>query len=76
MASPTHPSCRPADRHDETFLSDPDHDPMIPHTLVLKPGLVVHSIYTGYWFWGRLSTDDLWRDLRAVTRSRSARIGT
>ena len=22
--------------------TDPDHDPMIPHTLVLKPGLVVH----------------------------------
>ncbi len=27
--------------------TDPDHDPMIPHTLVLKPGLVVHSIYNG-----------------------------
>ncbi len=26
------------------------HDPMIPHTLVLKPGLVVHSIYNGYWY--------------------------
>ncbi|MCU1553468.1 MAG: redoxin protein [Arthrobacter sp.] len=25
--------------------TDPDHDPMIPHTLVLKPGLVIHSIY-------------------------------
>src|SRR6476659_10730581 len=23
--------------------TDPDPDPMIPHTLVLKPGLVVHS---------------------------------
>ena len=41
---------------------------MIPHTLVLKPGLVVHSIYNGYWFWGRPSVDDLWRDLRAATR--------
>ena len=48
--------------------TDPDHDPMIPHTLVLKPGLVVHSIYNGYWFWGRPSVDDLWRDLRAATR--------
>ena len=47
--------------------TDPDHDPMIPHTLVLKPGLVVHSIYNGYWFWGRPSIDDLWRDLRAAT---------
>ena len=40
---------------------------MIPHTLVLKPGLVVHSVYNGYWFWGRPSVDDLWRDLRAAT---------
>jgi peroxiredoxin len=48
--------------------TDPDNDPMIPHTLVLKPGLVVHSVYNGYWFWGRPSTDDLWRDLRAATR--------
>src|SRR6478609_4504237 len=46
--------------------TDPDNDPMIPHTLVLKPGLVVHSIYNGYWFWGRPSTVDLWHDLRDV----------
>lgn len=47
--------------------TDPENDPMIPHTLVLKPGLVVHSIYNGYWFWGRPSTAELWRDLREVT---------
>jgi len=47
--------------------TDPENDPMIPHTLVLKPGLVVHSIYNGYWFWGRPSVEDLRRDLRAVT---------
>ena len=47
--------------------TDPDNDPMIPHTLVLKPGLVVHSVYNGYWFWGRPSFYDLWRDLRAAT---------
>jgi hypothetical protein len=35
--------------------TDPEHDPMIPHTLVLKPGLVIHRIYNGYWFWGRPS---------------------
>ncbi|MFJ9250600.1 peroxiredoxin family protein [Streptomyces sp. NPDC101776] len=48
--------------------TDPEHDPMIPHTLVLKPGLVVHSVYNGYWFWGRPSAYDLWRDLREATR--------
>jgi hypothetical protein len=32
-----------------------------------KPGLVIHRIYNGYWFWGRPSVVDLWHDLRAVT---------
>jgi len=47
--------------------TDPEHNPMIPHTLVLKPGLVIHRIYNGYWFWGRPSVADLWHDLRTVT---------
>jgi hypothetical protein len=41
---------------------------MVPHTLVLKPGLVIYSIYNGYWFWGRPSIEDLRQDLRQVTR--------
>jgi peroxiredoxin len=48
--------------------TDPLHNPMIPHTLVLKPGLVIYSVYNGYWFWGRPSFEDLRRDLRGVTR--------
>jgi hypothetical protein len=48
--------------------TDPEHDPMIPHTVVLKPGLLIHSIYNGYWYWGRPSVYDLWHDLRDVTR--------
>jgi hypothetical protein len=48
--------------------TDPEHNPMIPHTLVLRPGLVIYSIYNGYWFWGRPSVIDLWHDLRVVTR--------
>jgi len=47
--------------------TDPHHDPMIPYTLVLAPGLIVHTIYNGYWFWGRPSTEQLWQDLRDVT---------
>jgi peroxiredoxin len=47
--------------------TDPENDPMIPHTLVLKPGLVVHTVYSGHWFWGRPSVQDLWHDLRAAT---------
>ena len=47
--------------------TDPENNPMIPYTLVLKPGLVVHSVYNGYWFWGRPSVYELWQDLRAAT---------
>jgi peroxiredoxin len=47
--------------------TDPENNPMIPHTLVLKPGLIVHSIYMGYWFWGRPSLTDLWHDLRLAS---------
>ncbi len=46
--------------------TDPTHDPMIPHTLVLEPGLVVYKVYNGYWFWGRPSPEELRRDLREV----------
>ena len=48
--------------------TDPEHDPMIPHTLVLKPGLVIHSVYNGYWYGGRPSIAELERELREVTR--------
>jgi peroxiredoxin len=47
--------------------TDPENNPMIPHTLVLKPGLIIHRIYNGYWFWGRPAISDLWHDLRSAT---------
>jgi hypothetical protein len=46
--------------------TDPKNDPMIPYTFVLEPGLVIHSIYNGYWYWGRPSPEDLRHDLREV----------
>ena len=48
--------------------TDPAHDPMIPYTIVLEPGLVVHKIYNGYWFFGRPTIEELRLDLRAVLR--------
>jgi peroxiredoxin len=46
--------------------TDPEHDPMIPHTIVLEPGLVVYKIYDGYWYFGRPTPEELRHDLRAV----------
>jgi len=46
--------------------TDPQHDPMVPHTLVLEPGLRVYRIYNGYWFFGRPTVEELRHDLRAA----------
>ena len=48
--------------------TDPTHNPMIPHTLVLEPGLIIYKIYMGYWFFGRPTVEDLRQDLRAVLK--------
>jgi peroxiredoxin len=48
--------------------TDPTNNPMIPHTIVLEPGLVVYKVYNGYWFFGRPTVEDLRQDLRAVTQ--------
>jgi peroxiredoxin len=74
-----------------TFLSDPgrkvqkdldiaeytdsEHNPMIPHVIVLEPGLVVFKIYNGYWFldglrWRSFDRTCVWCSGNAV------RIGT
>lgn len=46
--------------------TDPHHNPMIPHTLVLEPGLRVYKVYNGYWFFGRPAVQELRLDLRDV----------
>ena len=46
--------------------TDPEHNPMIPHTLVLEPGLRVYKIYNGYWFFGRPTVEELRLDLRGA----------
>jgi peroxiredoxin len=48
--------------------TDATHNPMIPHTLVLEPGLHVYKVYNGYWFFGRPTVEELRLDLRAVLR--------
>jgi peroxiredoxin len=47
--------------------TDPHNNPMIPHTFVLEPGLKIHKIYNGYWYWGRPSVAELHQDLRDIT---------
>ncbi|HEV2157635.1 redoxin domain-containing protein [Bradyrhizobium sp.] len=47
--------------------TDPIHNPMIPHVIVLEPNLRIHKIYNGYWFFGRPTLEELRQDLRAVS---------
>ena len=48
--------------------TDAVNNPMIPHTIVVEPGLVIHKIYMGYWFFGRPTVEELRQDLRALTK--------
>ena len=48
--------------------TDTVNNPMIPHTIVVEPGLVIHKIYMGYWFFGRPTVEELRQDLRALTK--------
>ena len=48
--------------------TDPLHNPMIPHTIVLEPGLIIYKIYMGYWFFARPTIEELRQDLRAVLK--------
>ena len=49
--------------------TDTHHDnAVVPHTLILSPGLRIEKVYVGYWFWGRPSSYRLWEDLGEVYR--------
>jgi peroxiredoxin len=53
---------------DITEYTDAKHNPMIPHTIVLEPRLVIYKIYMGYWFFGRPTAEELRQDMRAVSQ--------
>ena len=55
-------------RLDLLEATDTVHHPYTPTTVVVFPDLTVHSVYNGYWFWGRPTLEDLRQDLRAVSR--------
>lgn len=48
--------------------TDSHHNPMVPHTIVLEPDLVIYKIYNGYWFFGRPTIEELRQDLRAISK--------
>lgn len=59
---------RVRDELDITEYTDPQHEPMIPHTLLLAPQLRIRRIWNGYYYWGRPSLSELHGELRDLTR--------
>ena len=50
-----------------TEYTDTQHEPMIPHTILLGPDLRIERIWNGYYYWGRPSTGELHNALRELT---------
>lgn len=48
--------------------TDEENRPYVPTVFTLFPDLSIHSVYNGYWFWGRPTEEELRRDLREITR--------
>jgi peroxiredoxin len=48
--------------------TDTEHFPMIPHTILLGPGLEIRKVWNGCYYWGRPSNAELHAELRALTR--------
>jgi peroxiredoxin len=49
--------------------TDSVNDPYVPAVFTLFPDRTIHRAYSGYWFWGRPTNEELRQDLRAVTRA-------
>jgi peroxiredoxin len=62
------PEGKVRDDLDIAEYTDPIHNPMIPYTIVLEPGLVVFKLYNGYWYFARPTVEELRHDLRSVLR--------
>ena len=56
-------------RLDLEEATDPGNRPYVPMTFTLHPDLTIHRVYSGYWFWGRPTLEDIRQDLRAITQA-------
>ena len=62
------PGGKVRDDLDIAEYTDPIHNPLVPYTVVLEPGLVVFKVYNGYWYFARPTVEELRHDLRSVLR--------
>ncbi len=57
------------DELDILEYTDSQHEPMVPHTVLLEPGLKIRRVWNGYYYWGRPSVAELHAELRDLTRN-------
>lgn len=50
-------------------LTDAKHRPYLPTTFVLDSLLRVHGVWSGFWYWGNPTPEELRQALREVTRA-------
>ncbi len=48
--------------------TDTLNNPYWPASFTLYPDLTIRSAFTGYWFWGRPTMEEVRQDFRAITR--------
>ncbi len=57
------------DQLDLVEVADTTNRPYLPTVFTLFPDRTIHATYNGYWFWGRPTPDELWRDFREISRA-------
>jgi peroxiredoxin len=57
------------ERLDLEEKTDPVNRPYVPMTFTLHPDLTIHQVYSGYWFWGRPTLEELRQDMRKISRA-------
>nr|MBA3282025.1 AhpC/TSA family protein [Acidimicrobiia bacterium] len=48
-------------------VTDTTNRPYLPTVYTLFPDRTINSVYNGYWFWGRPTAQELWRDFRQIS---------
>ena len=63
------PDRRYVDELDLREKTDTKYDPYVPTAFLLAPGLRIHAVWNGYWFWGRPTNEELRLGFREITRA-------
>ena len=63
------PERRYLDELDLRETTDTKYHPYVPTAFLVGPALTIHSVWNGYWFWGRPTNEELRLGFRDLTRA-------